>query len=463
MRGPHLLWVLLAAAGCTHFRGGPAQSEASRPLHADYVIRFVESPLALEVEVTLTGPSRPLLFTRPGEVAEVRVQTDNGEQVAPVRADGRVNLPEGARALRYRYETGRLGLHRFGDLYTGIGDANGLLVAGRSYLIRPRVADGVTATLRIEGADALLPWTPEDDGGYAFDGFALVDSGFHGFNGRRCTRTVEGTALEVALLGGSWRVSDDFLCVWVAQAAMETLTLQRPLPHERITVHLVPAATEDASALGLLLWSAPPSLALTAGTNAGEEAFAQDWVALHELVHVLHPSFPGQPPWLSEGLSTYLTEVARMRSGRHTPEEGWGVLARGFERGRADASDWTLEEAVEGLRRGVYLPVYWAGALICLEVDVELRRATGGQHALEDVLATLRREGGTSTVRRFGEVVDALAGQPLFDEVLERHSKGPVLARADALLRALGVRSSADGVTLEDAPFSHVREAISSD
>ncbi len=470
-RSALVLAVLAAAAvsfggagtGCAHFQGGAARAPSLPPLHLDYAVRFIPAPLALEVEVRLTGPARPFLFTRPGEVAEVRVHTDDGEGLVPVRPDGRVNLPADARRLSYRYETGRLGLHRFGDLYTGVGDAHGLLVAGRSYLIRPRVADRVTATLRVEGASALLPWAPGEDGRSGVDGAALVDSGFHGFNGRRCTRTVETTTLEVALLGGPWRVSDDFLCDWVAKAAMEALTLRRPLPYARLTVHLVPAATDEASALGLLLWSAPPSLALTVGTGADEEAFARDWVALHELVHVLHPSFPGQPPWLSEGLSTYLTEVARMRSGRHSEEEGWGVLARGFAKGREEADGQTLEEAVEGLRRGVYLPVYWAGALLCLEVDVELRRATQNRHALEDVLEALLREGPSSTVNRFGEVVDALAGRPLFEEVLARHTEGQALARAQAVLSAMGIRSSGDGVTLEDAPLSQVRAAITAD
>jgi hypothetical protein len=459
---PSLLAVSLAALSCAS-ASGARSTGAPAALHVRYTVRFVPQPLALEVDLAFSGPARPFMFTRPGEVARVLVRTPRGERRLEVGADGRLALPADAVGLSYRYDTRRLTLHRVADLYTGAGGPEGFLLAGRSYLLRPRLADGVSAELRVEGADALLPWPAGPDGVWRLSGGALVDSGFHAFNGRRCVREVGGTRVEVALLGAPVKLSDDFLCDWVARSAKEAQTIRRPLPYPRLTVHLVPAASAEASVLGLLLWSEPPSLALTVGTHADEAAFARDWVALHELIHVLHPSFPGGPPWLSEGLSTYFTEVARMRSGRHTPAEGWRLLAEGFARGRAQAGDAALEEVVEGLRHGMYLPVYWAGALLCLELDLELRRATGGRSALEDVLERLVREGSTSTVQRFGEVVDELAGVPVFERVRARHAQGPALGRAPQILAYLGVQGEGDEVRLVDAPGAELRRAIGAD
>ncbi len=456
--------VLIAAliaplTGCAASRAAaqasPSSERASHsekpPLH--YTVRFVPEARALEVDVDVRLPNASgepeiyFMFTRPGGVQQVVARTSSGgERVSvPVGSDGRFELPPGTRAFSYRYHA-----PPYEDLYRGSGDGEGgLVVAGRNYLVRPRRAEGVTATLRIEGADALLPWSnPREEADaqlWQLDGEQLVDSGFHTFGGRRCTREVPGTRLWLSLVGPAHPEGDALLCDWIAAAAREALTIHRPFPYDRLTVHLVAEDSASPSSLGLLLWSEPPSLAVRYGVQARREAFARDWVAVHELVHVLHPSFPGGPPWLTEGLSTYFTELARARSGRHTELEAWTELANGFLGAREAAEGRDLDGVVRAMREGQYRAVYWAGALIALELDLELRRATNHERGLEDVLAALVKEGSTSTVEGFGETVDALAGRPVFREVLDRHERGgPALARTELLLGAVGVEATRD-------------------
>lgn len=455
------LWALALcfAAGCAH---APRRSEAQAPssLALDYDIHYRASPHAIDVDVRLIGPAREFLFTQEGYVPHV-IATAHGREVRiDVAPDGSVPLPEGTSRVRYRYAISRFPLFRMGDLYTGIGEPGSFLVAGRTYLVRPRNAAQVTATLHLRGTDALLPWAPTAPGTWKVSGEDLVDAGFHSFGGKRCEAKVANATLVIALHAGEHRVSDAFACEWIRRSAEEVLTVRRPLPFARVPVHVVPGWGDAPSPVGFMLWSTPPSFAIVLGAGAEEAAFRRDWVALHELLHMVHPSFMHQAPWLSEGLVTYLTEVARMRSGRYSREEGWAELVRGFDRAADDAGDWTLEQTVEGLRRGVYLPVYWAGALLALELDVALRNATGGKGTLDEVLKRLTDRSVTATVEDFGRAVDEVAGRSLWQEVYGRYSTGPVFRHAAPLLKRLGVESSNGGVTFVAAPHSQVREAI---
>jgi hypothetical protein len=91
---------------------------------------------------------------------------------------------------------------------------------------------------------------------------------------------------------------------------------------------------------------------------------------------------------------------------------------------------------------------------------VELRRATGNQRGLDDVLEVLAGRGSTSTLSAFGDAVDEVAGRPLFQALLARHLKHPAFSEQGALLEALGVVASPEGVKLQPAKDSALREAL---
>lgn len=104
--------------------------------------------------------------------------------------------------------------------------------------------------------------------------------------------------------------------------------------------------------------------------------------------------------------------------------------------------------------------IYWSGALFALHLDVELRRVTHGRARLEDVLELLATRGPTATLASFGDAVDTVAGQPLFDALLARHLPKPAFSELGSLLENLGVRIDPGGVTLHAAPGSELREAL---
>ncbi|WP_257458198.1 M61 metallopeptidase family protein [Archangium lipolyticum] len=465
---PFLFFVLVAlgwvTGGC-HMGAprptpGPTRELAALRYHVTYVR---EPERALEVELLLPREEAPLdfLFTQPGGVSEVLASGEEGsEQALPVSEEGGVLAPPGTRRLRYRYPLEARGREGHSALFAGMGEGDAWHVAGRAWLLRPRV---VTPSLRAElvvgGTEALLPWAPDADGVYRLRGVDLVDSGFHGFGGRRCTVRLPGAVLEVAVLGRMSHVEDAALCAWVRQAAEEVMTVRRTFPYPRVTVRIIPVPRRaNPSLFGMVLWSSPPSISLLVGQESTPESFARDWVAVHELLHLTHPIFIPRVSWLSEGLATYFTELARARSGRQTPERAWQELLDGFNRGRQAVGTRTMRDVID--RGDSYMGTYWTGALFALHLDVELRRTTGNRHGLEDVLERLAAAGSTASLEDFTRAVDAVAGRPLFQALLSRHMSAPSFSEQDALLQALGVESGPLGLQLGSARDSQVREAL---
>ncbi|HLL04765.1 MAG TPA: hypothetical protein VK539_29540 [Myxococcaceae bacterium] len=459
-----MLLTVVGLGACRHaavHAPTPAKQPAKQPTALRYNVTYEREPEhALEVEVVLVdGAPRDFLFTRPGGVSTVRAYRDNGEVTElTVEPDG-IEAPKGTRFLRYRYPMDSRPRRRGMDFFTGGSQGDARLIAGRTWLIRPRVATGDRRVeLSIQGVDALLPWQPEPSGLYQLRDSDLVDSGFHGFGGRRCEVALSDVVLRVGILGELKHMNDEQLCDWLRRTAEEVRMVRSPFPHPRVTVLVSPVqGSRAANVFGMVLWSAPPSIALLVGQDAPPSAFQEDWVAIHEMLHLTHPTFVPRTRWISEGLATYYTEVARARSGRFTPEQAWHELLQGFETGKSQADGRTFQEMInEDAPPGIY----WVGAFFALRLDVELRRATGNQRGLEHVLELLATQGSTTTLKAYSAAVDQVAGRPLFDALLAQELRVPAFAGLGALLEALGVKATSGGVTLERARDSVLREAL---
>jgi len=427
-----------------------------------------EGPAPATLEVTLElppdAPGRWWFEDPPAFPVGLEAVAGDGERTPVPLEDGQyAEVPSGTRRLVYGYPVGEVARRR-PSLDRGRGRPGaGYVVAGERYLLRPARPPARTgATLELDGLDAVLPWARPADGVYRLDRYDVMNPGYHTFGGRRRTVAVGESELVVVRLPGELRARDDQLVGWIERAARELLTYRARLPYARVVVTLAPTGGGgEASPFGSFLWSRPPSVAVLVRSGATPRDLEEDWVAVHELSHMMHPFFRPRRPWLSEGIATYYQNVARIRSGRLTPREGWGNLLAGVRRGQGwDESLAELSEAMH--RRRAYMPVYWGGAVFALELDLELRRTTGGARSLDDALARLADAGPTARLEDLSRVVDGLAGEPLFDRLLARHLEGPALEEADGILGALGVGEGPDGaVRLGDAaPRADLRRAI---
>ncbi|WP_216672872.1 hypothetical protein [Corallococcus exiguus] len=456
-------WLLSLALTLGACASAPLSSPLDEAVPLRYNIIYTQDPTPrLNVEVFLPRKfPREFLFRQPGRVESLFVTDEVGTRFDVFPKNGVVQVPEGTRFIRYHYplttsSQGGGGRHLFG----GMGEGDTWHVAGKAYLLTP---SRVTANMRVDvtasGADVLLPWTPGDNGVYHLRGEDLIDAGFHSFGGRRCEAHVGASVMEVALLGRFTHLTDADLCAWLEQAGREVVTVRKSFPYPRITVRVVPVPGDATPGVfGMTLWSAPPSISILVGQDATAASFAKDWVAVHEMLHLTHPALVPREAWLTEGLATYYTELARARSGRQTAQQAWRELTNGFARGQAASRSRNMKEVVAEERN--FMGIYWTGALFALHLDVELRRVTNGRAQLEDVLELLATHGPTATLESFGAAVDTVAGQPLFGALLARHLPKPAFSELAPLLENLGVRIDPGGVTLHAAPGSGLREAL---
>jgi hypothetical protein len=457
--GLALLCLGLSTCRPEAVRAPPPTEEVHAALR--YNVTYVPEPEpGIDVEVVL-GRDAPedFLFAN-GGVDTVQVYGKTGEGRELTVSDGEVSLPPGTRFIRYHYPLGERHTRRHGwGFFGGMGQGDAWLIAGKAWLMRPRVATPtIQVELSVQGADVQLPWEPGPGGLYHLTAEDLVDSGVHGFGGRRCRAQLTDAVMEVAIQGQMTHMTDAQVCDWLRQTGEEVRKIRRHFPYPRISVVVYPVpGTDDANVFGMAMWSSPPSIALLVGQDTTPKALREDWVALHEMLHLTHPAILPRTPWISEGLATYLTEVARSRSGRHTAERSWEELLNGFKLGEREAHGRTIQEMIDESEPP---GIYWVGAWLALRIDVELRRATGNQRGLEDVLELLATQGSTATVASYGAAVDQVAGRPLFDALLSEELRRPAFAGLQGLLQDLGVTPTSSGVKLQPARDSVLRDAL---
>lgn len=450
--GPLLATLaLLGASGCV---SGPP------PALESVVYRIEAKNDRIEVEIesqgdepqqwVLLGEGPRLEGERDGGQAlrvkglEVRATDAEGRERARARVEGGLlDLP--ARRLRYAYSL-EGHLRADPDLEHGAGSPGSYLLRGDRYLLVPPDAllpDGVAIEVRFRGLEPFLPWPSERQGQewvVHLRPSDLRQLGFHAFGARRkIALELGGAAWEVAVLEGELLASDEDLRAWIQRAAGDAVAVAAGAPRERVAILLAPVASGDPAPFGRVLYSEPRSAAIYVGQRAPASSFDGDWLATHELMHTLHPRFRGQSRFLSEGIASYYQVLAPIRAGREEASELWGTLARGVARGRAEAHGRSLREVTRAMHRlQAYGAVYWGGALLALELDLELRRATEGKVGLEDVLADLRPRRAV-TLSQFGAAVDARAGVPIWAAVRDAHLNGQALERGSRLLRSLGI------------------------
>lgn len=345
--------------------------------------------------------------------------------------------------------------------------ARGAIVTGvELFLFRPpQRAPGLRASARFVlpgDMQVSVPW-PERDGHYVLDERAFAFTGHVAF-GRfaREQVPVPGGVLDVALLEGFPAATRALVAAWLSTAGEVVAGATGVFPARSTQVIVVPTpAGPRAIRFGHTGRSGGPSILLFMPDDSDLAALREDWIAVHEFCHLLHPFVRREDAWLSEGLATYLQDVLRTRAGLLTPELLWRRMYEGSMLGTQASG--TLEEETKIMpTAGNYQRVYWAGAAIVLMADVQLRRRSHGQESLDSVLA------GLAALRDAAErpysaqdllsQMDAIAKQQVFAELGILYARAASFPRLEPLYRELGVRD--DGRNAPAAPLSWIRDAV---
>ena len=281
--------------------------------------------------------------------------------------------------------------------------------------------------------------------------------------------SVDGGTLHIAIVGAVTADARARLLAWLDGVARAALSAYGRLPLSDVQVLVVPVPDQrEAVLFGQSTRGEGHALTLFVDPAQSPAAFARDWVAVHELAHLMHPYLGDRGAWLAEGLATYYQNVLRARAGLLTPAQAWQQLDAGFRRGRdatpADAPALGEAAATMGASHD-FQRIYWSGAAYWLEVDLRLRSAghPGVDEALRAFAACCLPDHAGWTPEAFVRRLDALAGTDAFASTWDRYRRRrdfPDLAPAYA---ALGLVRESEGGRLHvaaSAPAAGVREAI---
>ena len=463
-----------SAAGSVRNTEAATALPAGGPRQLDYTVSVDATLARATVQLCFTGAAPPTLVYGAQEAAgfmqRPRVVSEAGQPAAralDVR-DGHIQLAGLAADSCIAYDVDTAGAIEHDALLLAYPSDNAWVLSAELFLWRPvRRAAGLVSRVRFElpeGMQISTPW-PERGDSYQLDESAFACRGHLVFGHfERMAISVPGAVLDAVVLDGFAAPTRALIADWLATAGSVVSLPSGAFPVQRAQVIVVPTSPSHFPIhFGYTGRSGGASIVLFTPTDMDLAAFRADWIAIHEFSHLLHPFVERDDAWLSEGLATYLQEVLRVRAGLLPAQRAWQRLFDGAARGRE--TDQSLAHETRIMRfAGNYERVYWAGAAIALMVDVELRRKTGGQVSLDDVLAKLAHEPRVQHAVSAHDLLghmDRLAGVDVFRATAHRYLVGTQLPDLTDLYRSLGLADEAGEVVVErGAPLAWIRDAI---
>jgi hypothetical protein len=269
--------------------------------------------------------------------------------------------------------------------------------------------------------------------------------------------TVPGGELVVRIAPGSLTLPRERVLAWIERSARTVAAYYGQFPARHTSLLVVPRAGRGVS--GGRAWGhRGAAIRITLGEQATETDLAQDWVLVHEMIHLAFPTVPSRHHWIEEGLATYVEPIARAQQGHLDVAVVWSELAAGLPKGLPQPGDRGLDHTRTWGR------TYWGGALFALLADLEIRRRTDNRRGLQDALRAILAAGNIETAAELPavlEIGDRATGVSVLGELYVRMKDSPSPVDLDALWRDLGVRADGDRATLDDtAPLATTRRAI---
>jgi predicted metalloprotease with PDZ domain len=271
------------------------------------------------------------------------------------------------------------------------------------------------------------------------------------------TIEVDGGRIRLTMADADLAAARDRLRRWTARSAEAVVQYYGRFPVDEAQV-VVESGSDSGVGHGVT-FRENGIINVTVGSATTDEELRDDWVLVHEMIHLALPNLRRRHIWLSEGISTYVESVARVQAGHRPAEDVWLEFVRAMPQGLPRAGDQGLDHTHTWGR------TYWGGALFCLQADIAIRERTGGRRGLQDALAAVaeasRGDLSLWSIDAVLRVADAATGVDALMELYAEAKDKPVAPDLDALWASLGVVRQGSTVRLDDdAPQAAIRRAI---
>jgi hypothetical protein len=198
---------------------------------------------------------------------------------------------------------------------------------------------------------------------------------------------------------------------------------------------------------------------VSVGRDATAGELADDWVLVHEMVHLALPELGRRHHWLEEGLATYVEGIARAQFGNRDISDVWAEYRHSMPLGLPRTGEGGMDQTPTWGR------TYWGGALYCLQADVAMREQTVNHAGLQTALrAILNETGGYRAERDIDEVLkigDAATGTHVLQDLYREVKTTAMTPDLELLWTRLGVPQDPKSSAFDDhAPLAAIRIAI---
>jgi hypothetical protein len=274
------------------------------------------------------------------------------------------------------------------------------------------------------------------------------------------TLKVAGATIDVTLPDGPMKLSHDELLGWVKNSASTVADYYGHFPVPHLTLKMR-SANGSGIRHGVTYARDGGLILISVGRDADIAATKEDWVLVHEMIHLAFPSMEDDQHWIEEGISTYVEPVARAREGGMAVKEVWGTFVRDMPKGEPGPDDHGLDNTHTWGR------TYWGGAIFCLLADVRLRERTKNRKGLEDALRGINHGGGNINedwdIQKTLAMGDKATGTTVLLDLYQSMRDKPDPVDLDQLWTKLGIAMKDGDVEFNDkAPESNIRRAITS-
>jgi len=271
------------------------------------------------------------------------------------------------------------------------------------------------------------------------------------------TLRVPGATIDVTLPDGPMKLSHEELLGWVKNSASTVADYYGHFPVPHLTLKM-----RSTSGSGIRHGVTYPKdgglIFISVGRDADIAATKDDWVLVHEMIHLAFPNMEDDQHWIEEGISTYVEPVARAREGGMAVKEVWGTFVRDMPKGEPGPDDHGLDNTHTWGR------TYWGGAIFCLVADVRIRERTKNRKGLEDALRGINSSGNINEdwdINKTLALGDKATGTTVLLDLYQSMRDKPAPVDLDQLWTKLGIAMKGEDVAFNDkAPESNIRRAI---
>jgi hypothetical protein len=340
---------------------------------------------------------------------------------------------------------------------------------GWSVLVSPSailpVPAGPSQMLRLDvhardGADIAIALPRISDGRFLVQSGEVEEAGEWVFGQFDRASSKAGDDLQIAVLDARVKISTPDLRQWIDDVVASNRRFWGREPVEPKLLAIIPVRDKAGLPFGRVMAAGGATILLLLGDQISREQIYEEWVLVHEFLHLGTPLLRDTGIWFNEGIATYYEPILRARAGWKSEDDVWREWLSNMPRNLPALTEMGLSNAPS--RRA-----YYGGAIFLLLADIALRGGSQGAVGVENCLKSVLQTGADVRRRWSTEhmlsTCDQMAGQ---GDIMMSLARKFVFDHAPLdlaqLWQDLGVALGEDGAIRYDdsAPLAAVRRSI---